>query len=819
MKKIGLAVLMGVMFAMFCALPVAASTLQRLRVTPSSFTIKPGESTMFDVTVYNSGAAITDLSVQSGYGAIDTNVGVLGATNLGTAASTTMRIQLYADKAYAGQSSLEGLIVFSFKDGGTDKTENIRIPVTVLDNPPEPTATPTPDAEKPDVRMVQPSAFVPMTAGKLSKVDITLRNVSSFAASNVQVYPLANKDFTLNMEELKSFNLSARGEKSFVLSVTPDKSVKAGDYEVEFEYTYQNNLKTVTTGKGTIYVKVSEDISAPADIQMAMGGFAVNPAKIVAGDTFTLSANVLNQSAVQVNGVRVKLTGLASDGVSIANATTSLTLGTLASKTSQAVSYTLTTNNKMKTGSYAVILELSYMDEKGVTVTDSFPYYVSVVAKDDTVDEDDTRAQLEITSISRPTQAFGVGQTITISATVKNTGDGTAKNVKLSADPEADILPQTANIQIINKLAPGESQTLTYTFAATDKAKSRNHNIGFTLNYETGESAGATDTVLQYVGVTVSNPEADDKDDETISKSVPKIIVSNYVVEPLIVMAGKEFDLDLTYMNTHSTKGVYNIKVTAQVIGTSTEKGNVFTPVGSSNTFYIESIDPKEETTQHLRMYTVPDAQPKNYILTVRFEYEDEDGNALTATEEVGINVQQVTNLMLGEVYLPSEVYLNNSVYVSFTLQNRGAVNLRNMKVKMEGEGIDATGSEVIIGNFNAGAYDYYDGNFFPTAEGLQEVRIVITYDNDMMEPQERIETYFVNVVAMPDWNSGGDWGGGWDGGYPVEEEQGFFDKVFEFVKKPVVWGSAIGVVVIVGAGITVWQVRKKRQKEMELDE
>ena len=59
----------------------------------------------------------------------------------------------------------------------------------------------------------------------------------------------------------------------------------------------------------------------------------------------------------------------------------------------------------------------------------------------------------------------------------------------------------------------------------------------------------------QGIRLNVSNP---DKDDENESK--PKIIVSNYVSDPLIVMAGDEFDLTMTLMNTHKEKAVKNIK-------------------------------------------------------------------------------------------------------------------------------------------------------------------------------------------------------------------------------------------------------------------
>jgi len=811
MKKIGLLAGLMLLGAMLFSLPVAASAVSY--VHPVNFTVKPGEPTLFDVTLYNQEAnAIDNLVVTADKGTLFVAVVDVESTTVAAGATTRVRLQLMADAAFAG-TQITGGISFSYNDTGTTKTGNTVLYADVAALPVAPTPTPPPAAQTPDVRMVAPGSYITMEAGKSASVDVTLRNLSAFSATDVQVYSVANKDFIVTLDNAKSFGLNSKAEKTFKMTVTPDASLTAGDYVIKLEYTYLNNVKETMTGNAEIYVKVKGSPTV-GGASLLLTDFAVNPATVTAGDSFVLGMSVRNTSDKQASGIKVELKGLDTESISITNATTSQNLGTMAGNSRMNVSYTLTANSKMKTGSYPVTLELTYLGADGTDVVESYLFYISVHAKDGA---GDGRAMLEIISITRPVGAFGVGDNIVIKAVVKNVGDSEATNVKITAIPEANILPQTANIQIVNKLAPGASAELSFTFAATKAAESKNHNIGFSVDYTTGDAA---ETFLQYVGVTVSNPEKEEEETGG-SKSQPKIIVSNYVVDPLIVMAGKEFDLDLTYMNTHSIKGVYNIKVSAQVLGSSTEKGNVFTPVGSSNTFYIDEISPKGETTQHLRMYTVPDAQPKNYILTIRFEYEDEDGNKLEAVEEVGINVQQITNLDIGNVWINPEVGLNQSQYVSFTVQNRGAVTLRNLKIKIEGEGIEAPNSELIFGNFQAGSYDYYDASFFPILEGPQEVRIVITYDNDLLEPVERVETYYINVVNY-EQNWGGDpwiedgWGGmdGMGG-----QEQGVVAKVIDFLKKPIVWGSAIGVVVLAGVVVTVLVVRKKRLKEMELDE
>src|SRR5699024_4705217 len=119
-------------------------------------------------------------------------------------------------------------------------------------------------------------------------------------------------------------------------------------------------------------------------------------------------------------------------------------------------------------------------------------------------------------------------------------------------------------------------------------------------------------------------------------------------------------DLNLSLLNTHREKGVKNIKMfltLAEETSSETEKsGNIFTPVNSSNTFYFDAIAPKGTAEKQLRLYVVPNAQPKTYTLTVNFEYEDAEGKEYTATELLGINVKQVTELSIDDFALPEMV-------------------------------------------------------------------------------------------------------------------------------------------------------------------
>lgn len=148
---------------------------------------------------------------------------------------------------------------------------------------------------------------------------------------------------------------------------------------------------------------------------------------------------------------------------------------------------------------------------------------------------------------------------------------------------------------------PLKSLTLTsqadykFTFAPTGNASSRNYTIEIKVEYKIGSKEYS---FTQYAGANVTNPKKDEEDDDDKKESKPKIIVSDYKCDPVIVMAGKNFDLTMTFLNTHYQKTVKNVKMYLTMVEeTSSENdksGNVFTPVNSSNTFYYDSIAPKK---------------------------------------------------------------------------------------------------------------------------------------------------------------------------------------------------------------------------------
>ena len=472
----------------------------------------------------------------------------------------------------------------------------------------------------------------------------------------------------------------------------------------------------------------------------------LSPEDMSPGSSARLSGRLMNTGGQDMYQVELSLDNLTTEGISLTGGFNSKMVSKIPIGGSTAFQFPLVAAADMAAGNYPVAIKLKYRDQFGKNYEKTNQFYVNVggVAG--------RKAILEIRNMQEPGGTYGVNQNFTVSFDLKNTGAVAAKDIVVTAEgvDSAAVVPKSASMKNIQSLAPGSSASLSFTFAGTSQSATQNQAIQFTVEYTSGGTAKTT--FKQYAGVNINNPSKEGEE----NTSKPKIIVSNYSCDPLIVMAGQEFDLNLTLMNTHKQKAVKNIKMyltLAEETSSETQKsGNIFTPVNSSNTFYFDSIRPKGTVNKALRLYVVPEAQPKTYTLTVNFEYEDAKGTEYTATELLGINVKQVTELQIDDFTIPETVEQGMPVTVGFNYYNTGKVTLNNVMIKVEGD-VDCQNKNTYVGNMESGSSDYFETTFTPYETGEVPVSIVITYEDPSGETVEQRRDMIMQVTepAMPD--------------------------------------------------------------------
>lgn len=430
-------------------------------------------------------------------------------------------------------------------------------------------------------------------------------------------------------------------------------------------------------------------------------------------------------------------------------------------------------------------------------------------------------SKLEFSSLSFP-KSVDKNSPVQVKFSLKNTGDGGAKNISINAmSQDKQGLVGDSNKININNLAPGQEKSHQFEFEVSDNAKPKNCPIKLVVNY-TDEKTNKPHTISQTIiilivdgkggissenlpnlnggigggasnvgsmeipslpsgGASISGggaplPVMDSSalsgmGGETGSgnsnvANMPKIIIEEYSLSPETIQTGSPFTLNLRIYNTNGKKSVQNIRVSlsgeaaspatippsgdspleaAMAAEPAGGSSSAFIPIGSSNTFYIEKINPKKTYSKDLMLTTVPDTAAKTYSLAVNFEYEDANGNTYQSSEIIGIPVVQKSELTLGDVNVEKTGFVGEQLPLSLEFFNTGKSNIENVMVKVRGN-FETDLNTYYAGTMTPGATDSYSVNLTPEKSGKQTGDIVITYDDSAGNSQEVIQPFVIEV-------------------------------------------------------------------------
>ena len=640
-----------------------------------------------------------------------------------------------------------------------------------------------------------------LKAGQVNTITLQFENAG--AANNIVVTPqLGEGTPFLPTNITDSINVT-NSSQPFDLKLNVKSDTVAGTYLlkmiVNYNYLVRFDGNFPIFSEGTkdisIYVKIESSAIRP---MLVVKEVTTDPLLIAPGQTFVATVFYENIGDADINNVETKLTGLSQNGLFLASGSDTGFIRSIKAKGSGIIKYNLRAASSIPSGTQELGIDFTY---NGKTETQKL--YITMDPGSSVV------SNLAITNLAFPTKNIGVNGEYVLTFDVKNDSTITTSNIIVKAESDDPaVVPRSTSIIKLNSLEAGKSQTLKFVFSPTESSITRNYPIRIVVEYGDQFSGSEKYSIEQYVGINVYNPS----DDGTTSK--PKLIVDKYSFVPGLVKAGENFEMNLSFFNTNSSKTVRNIKIflTASEItdpNSPSAGGSVFTPVDSSNTFYIDSIAPKGKSEKRITMFTVPDALAKTYTLTAHFEYEDSQGNEFTATELIGVPVVQQSKLDTGEVGFFPEAYVGQSMPISMEFYNTGKVTLYNMMVKIEGD-FQTENAQYYVGNFNSGSSDYFEGYIIPSQPGELKGDVVFTYEDSTGQLQEVRKPFSLNVMEMMPMPE-------YPGEYPPFEEpkpEGFMAKYGKFV-------LPLGALVLVGGGIVFSRKRKakKSNEEMEIDE
>ncbi len=566
--------------------------------------------------------------------------------------------------------------------------------------------------------------------GATQSIDVKVTNKGNFTVKSAEVQLSLDKKvegLTVKSDKKSLTNVKSKEVKNATFSIEVGKDVKAGVYPA-----------TVTVLGNSYSVNIQVDSTVvPSALEVSLG----TQEKFLPGVEKATTIHVKNVGERDAKNIRVEVVN--TENVAIMENSNVKRLSIIKANSSEAISIKVRINSNYKGDSVALPIKLTYLSSTGEEEEDT--QYIYLYTNSST-----TASEVVISNVISPTNTFGVDQNFNIKFNVSSKQG--AENIQVSVEGDEGIVPKSQNLFFVNKLASGESKQFTVSFAATRAAVSSSHPIKITVTYGTGESPT---TINQYGSVNISNPKKDqeDEDKDEKQKGKPKVIIGEYEINPTIVQAGEEFVLTMGFLNTNSKHTVHNLKanilpVQQESSNKSEDTGNVFTPVDGSNTIFISDLGTGEMVTKELTMYTIPSAVAKTYQITVQMAYEDEEGNEIEATETLGIPVEQVTKIEVGDVYVDQGMVGTETPF-SVTFYNRGRTNISNMMVYIKGDGFDVQENRTFIGNFEIGASEVYEPTIVPNQAGALKGTLVVEYEEPSGKAQVIEQEFDFQVDEM----------------------------------------------------------------------
>ncbi|MEN1759083.1 hypothetical protein [Anoxynatronum sibiricum] len=635
----------------------------------------------------------------------------------------------------------------------------------------------------PNITMGTQSRTPTFKAGQDSRLLIPLHNTGQGEARDV-VVTLQIDDpakFPFVMEGLNFrkgvSSIRGRGRTEALFPLTARTNAPAGLYTIPFRVEYANeDLNNRYSFSDVTYVRIENDLQSPTliiqEVQMTGG-------RLAAGGSNVVNIHIRNMGDLPLEEIDLTLSGFGTGGIYMDTTYPTRKIDKLAPDEVRSVPFSLRVESGAEEGTYPLQLNMKFKDDYGTVYESKEELYLPVSGSGF------TGGLIAIENLQVPANSVQPYTDFPVSLYIRNTSGTRIEEILVKAEGGEALLPKTPAMQQITSLEAGEAKEVTFTFFAKDGIESKNYPLE--IRVEPVRSSGNQNAVIQYAGVLVG---------DTGGSGVPKIIVDRYDYHTDYVQAGDSFPLDLSFLNTHAAQSVRNIRISF------TSEGDVFSPVGSSNTMYINRIAPGSRSQQQITLRPKPDASYKVHNLYADIEYEDENGTAHQSKELIGIPVIQEAKLVFGEVETGMEAYVGNPIPISLEFYNGGRGLVRNLLVSIEGD-FDTSDGSLYIGNMEAGKSNYYDAQLIPLQPGKLEGKVIFRYDDEINQSHEIEKTFSIEVMEMmapPD-----------DFWFDEPQDSGG-NTSWKWVIVAIAGAAAI-------AGAVIYRKRKRKKEEVEDDE
>jgi len=270
--------------------------------------------------------------------------------------------------------------------------------------------------------------------------------------------------------------------------------------------------------------------------------------------------------------------------------------------------------------------------------------------------------------------AYNAGSSATLPLSIKNNSSYTAKNVKITIEPQDStnfpfIFNQLNLSKTVDSISGNTTKDIVFEFDIDPYAKEGIYT--FKLNYSYANMYGNAYTSSEYIYIKITN-----------QNTPPKLTVSSISINPETISPGNAVDLKFRVKNI-GTLEAQDVKITLTGL-----RSDGFTVNKSTDVKYISSIGAGKDTYVAYSLIASNSIAGGNHILEVKMEYKDKKGNSFTEVNQVFLPVGKstegkpgigITNIKYPEGTLSPE----DTFIVSFDIVNNGDGKAENLKVTL----------------------------------------------------------------------------------------------------------------------------------------
>lgn len=648
--------------------------------------------------------------------------------------------------------------------------------------------------------------------GRTLDLNVTIRNDGDLTALNGTLnvdYGDSGLKAEYSTSNIKIGDLKGGNSTTITIPTSIVPTATKGTKKLTINYNCKDEQGNPITGSTEVYVDVKEVEKAP---QLSFSKVEYK-GSLLAGDSFDLIATITNKGDAKAKKIKVSLAeGASADGIMPKSSESYISVNDMNKNETAKVTISLKSSKEATKGAKALKLSISYLDEAGVAYsTETVVYPVIEVKKEEEKEKEEEEGvpNLIIKNVSQSPAYPQAGQRVTVSFEVENKGTIKVEQFKIGPSGltgETFTPVKNDPYTYIDEIDAGSKKSVTMVFDVTKKIPEGYNTIPISYTYKYGKknTEETKDAILGILNV------INDQDDD-LSKSVPKLIISSYDTDPQSLRAGDIFNFHYDIKNTHNSVAAKNIKITVS------QADGIFTATGGSNSFYIDKILPGEAMGQIIELKAKADATTKSYPMTITMQYEYDGAVASPVTGKVGEEVVETINLFVAENCRPMATNLyvdqsmgcnvNESTMLYLDFYNMGKGPLANVSMTVSGDFCKTDGDQQIVGLVNAGEVQNVEIEVTPLIEGEAVGVLTISYEDSNGERLEMEPITFTSFVS---------------GGYndmPIDFDPSIFEPVVE-EKKPIVpvWAFVVIQVVIFLVGLLVTRaiVIKRYKKKLE---